>query len=358
VADKIHRYSCPGCGAALVFEPRAGALACPQCGRREEIPVSAEQVKAHSYEEYLRVRPERLARLGEQALEVQCGGCGATVTFTPPTVATRCAFCGAEVVAEPRAADPVLAPGAVLPFHVTQARATAAVKQWLAARWFAPGALARMARSEALSGVYLPFWSYDAYTVSHYTGRRGEHYWEEERFTDRDGQVRTRQVQRTRWFPAAGTVSRWFDDVLVSGTRALPEARLSALEPWDLARLAAYEPAYLAGFSAQRAQVEVPEAFERAKVRMAGVIDGDVRRDIGGDVQQVDHVATAYSAITFQQLLLPVWVSAYRFEGRVYQVMVNARTAEVQGERPWSVLKIALLVLLLVMLALLVAWLV
>ena len=357
MADKIHRYPCPGCGAELVFEPRAGALACPRCGRREEIPASAEQVKAHSYEEYLRVRPERLAPLAERALEIQCAGCGATVTFTPPTVATRCAFCGAEAVAPARAADPVLAPGAVLPFRVAQAQAAAAVKQWLASRWFAPGALARMARSDALSGVYLPFWSYDAYTVSHYTGRRGEHYWEEERFTDRDGQVRTRQVQRTRWLPAAGTVTRWFDDVLVSGTRALPQARLTALEPWDLAGLVAYEPAYLAGFSAQRAQLEVPEAFERAKGRMAQEIDGDARRDIGGDVQQVDQVATAYSAITFQQVLLPVWVSAYRFEGKVYQLMVNARTAEVQGERPWSAVKIALVVLLVVVLALLVAWL-
>ena len=358
MADKIHRYPCPGCGADLVFEPHAGALACPRCGRREEIPASAEQVKAHSYEEYLRVRPERLVRLAERAQEVQCSGCGATVTFTPPTVALRCAFCGADVVAEPRAADPVLAPGAVLPFGVTQAQATAAVKQWLASRWFAPSALARLARSDALGGVYLPFWSYDAYTVSHYTGRRGEHYWEEERFTDRDGQVRTRQVQRTRWLPAAGSVTRWFDDVLVSGTRALPEPRLTALEPWDLARLVPYEPAYLAGFSAQHAQLEVPEGFEHAKRRMAEIIDGDVRRDIGGDVQQVDQVATAYSAITFRQLLLPVWVSAYRFEGTVYQVMVNARTAEVQGERPWSLLKIALLVLLLVVLMLLVAWLV
>src|SRR3989442_577891 len=358
MADKIHRYPCPGCGAELVFEPRDGALACPHCGRREEIPASAEQVKVNSYEEYLRVRPERVDRLAEGALQIQCSGCGAAVIFTPPTVAMRCAFCGADVVAQPRTADPVLAPGAVLPFRVTRVQATAAVKRWLISRVFGPDALADMARGDALSGVYLPFWCYDAYTVSHYIGRRGEHYWETESYTDSRGQTQTRQVQRTRWYPASGTVARWFDDVLVAGTRALPEAKLIALEPWDLAQLVPYEPAYLAGFSAQRSQLDVPDAFEGARARMAETIDGDVRRDIGGDAQQVDHVATAYSAITFQQLLLPVWVSAYRFEGKVYQLMGNARTAEVQGERPWSLIKIGLTLVVLLALVLLIAWLV
>jgi hypothetical protein len=55
-------------------------------------------------------------------------------------------------------------------------------------------------------------------------------------------------------------------------------------------------------------------------------------------------VQTQYSAVTFKHLLLPVYVGAYRFQEKVYQVVVNGRTGEVQGERPYSVWKIALLV--------------
>jgi hypothetical protein len=40
-----------------------------------------------------------------------------------------------------------------------------------------------------------------------------------------------------------------------------------------------------------------------------------------------------------------VWLLAYRFHDKTYQVMVNAVTGEVQGERPYSVWKIVLLVL-------------
>ncbi len=52
---------------------------------------------------------------------------------------------------------------------------------------------------------------------------------------------------------------------------------------------------------------------------------------------------THYSAITFKHVLLPVYLAAYRFNDKVYQVMVNARTGEVIGDRPYSYWKIGLL---------------
>ena len=150
---------------------------------------------------------------------------------------------------------------------------------------------------------------------------------------------------RTAWSPAGGQVARRFDDVLVPATKSVNEARLNALEPWDLPALCAYDPEYLAGFKAQRYQVELPAGFEKAKQVMEGVITQDVRRDIGGDEQRIDHVDTATSNETFKHLLLPVWIGAYRFQGKVFQVVVNARTGEVQGERPYSAAKISLLVI-------------
>ena len=70
-----------------------------------------------------------------------------------------------------------------------------------------------------------------------------------------------------------------------------------------------------------------------------------VRNDIGGDEQMIESVATNYSGVTFKHLLLPVYAGAYRYNGKPYQIMVNGRTGEIQGERPYSFWKIALLVL-------------
>jgi hypothetical protein len=40
-------------------------------------------------------------------------------------------------------------------------------------------------------------------------------------------------------------------------------------------------------------------------------------------------------------MLLPVWIACYLHAGRTYQVLVNGRTGEVIGERPYSAAKIA-----------------
>ncbi|MEK6283656.1 MAG: TFIIB-type zinc ribbon-containing protein [Acidobacteriota bacterium] len=346
--QKIQRYPCPECGADLLYEPSDGFLSCPYCGHKEAIPTSAEQVEERSFEQYLQIRPEQLEQLARNALEVQCQSCGATVTFTPPEVARQCDFCGVQIVAQAKSADPILAPSGVLPFCTTQQQANVGLSKWLKSRWFAPSALKHFARPDSIHGVYLPFWTYDTNTTSHYTGERGEHYYVNQNYYERDSRgnqvQRTRRVRHTHWHSAAGTVTRWFDDVLVPATVSLAQNRLESLEPWDLAELQPYDPAFLSGFKAQRYQVDLAQGFERVKQVAAGVIHGDVRQDIGGDDQRIHNVTTHYSGITFKHLLLPVYAGAYRFNQKVYQIVVNGRTGEIQGDRPYSFWKIALFV--------------
>jgi ribosomal protein S27E len=333
----------------MEFDPQSGGMKCRFCGHTEAVTPSATTVSVHTLEEGLAETASVSGKsLGEGALQVTCNGCGSVVTFQPPEVAGICPFCAGAIVAEPKSADQLIAPDGVLPAKVPKERAQTLVREWLAARWFAPNALKRMAQQEGIAGVYLPFWDWAADTDSRYTGERGEHYWETEYFTETDDKGNTvqrqQQVQRTRWYPASGGVTRRFDNLLVAATRSVNESHLNALEPWDLESLCPYQPAWLAGFRAQRYQVELPEGFDKAKEKMAMVIDGDVRRDIGGDEQRVLNVDTATTNTTFRHLLLPVWIGAYRFKEKLYQVVVNARTGEVQGERPWSAAKVSLLV--------------
>jgi hypothetical protein len=337
----------------MVYEPGGTSMICPYCGRRAAIAVSDAVVEERPLEQYFNPRPDQLQVVAAGALEVPCARCGAVVTFVPPEVAGECAFCGAQIVAQPKAADPMVAPEGVLPFGIPPERARASIKEWLATRWFAPNALKTMARQESVGGVYLPFWTYDAETQSDYTGQRGEYYYVTETYTDRDAQgrtvTRTRQVRHTRWYPVSGRVARAFDDILIAATKGLPRKYLDALEPWDLESLQPYEPAYLSGFKAQRYQVGLEEGFVMARELMEQVIVQDVRRDIGGDEQQVGDVNTRFWDLTFKHLLLPVYLGAYHFNQKSYQVMVNARTGEVTGDRPYSWIKITLLVLFILM---------
>ena len=50
--------------------------------------------------------------------------------------------------------------------------------------------------------------------------------------------------------------------------------------------------------------------------------------------------------VHFKHVLLPVWLAAYKFRGQTYRFVVNGRTGRVQGERPWSAVKILIAVVL------------
>jgi len=103
-----------------------------------------------------------------------------------------------------------------------------------------------------------------------------------------------------------------------------------------------YADEYLSGFIAERYQVDLKQGWTRAAERMDEVIRGDVKRNIGGDHQRITTLQTQHSDITYKHILLPMWICSYRYRQKVYRFLVNARTGEVQGQRPWSWVKITL----------------
>lgn len=338
------KFPCPRCHANLAFCPENGVIACPYCGWKDQLPRDAAHIQEHSYEQYLHIEPANLKKLGEQALEVACGGCGAVVDFVPPDIAGTCSFCGAAIVAEPKQADPVVAPHAILPFRLSSNEASAAIRRWISSLWFAPNALKQFAFTKSVAGVYLPFWTYDSNTESFYRGERGDYYYVTETYYER-GIRKSRNVRHTRWSSSQGHVSRWFDDVIIPASISIPDKYLRALEPWDLGLLQEYDEKILAGFRAQRSQIDFKSAFSLAKQVMDQRIRTDVCRDIGGDEQRIHSLDTHYSAITFKHIMMPVYVGAFIFRGKTFQVVVNARTGEVQGGRPYSWIKIIFTVL-------------
>ncbi|HWY33491.1 MAG TPA: hypothetical protein VNX68_02520, partial [Nitrosopumilaceae archaeon] len=218
---------------------------------------------------------------------------------------------------------------------------------WVGSLWFAPNDLKSYASRthEKLNGMYLPYWTYDSDTSSDYTGERGVYYYVTESYTDDKGDTQTQEVQKVAWTFVSGYVSNKFDDVLVCASNALPDKLTRTLEPWDLPELVNYDDGFLSGFKTESYQVDVKSGFDVAKKVMEVEISKTVTKDIGGDLQRVNNINTKYDNITFKHILLPMWISAYRYSDKVYRFMINARTGEVQGERPYSAMKIFLFVL-------------
>lgn len=348
-ARSFQEFPCSKCGGKLEFNPKAGRLKCIYCSNEEDILQDKDDVQEISYDDFLATKKVKTVLLSETALEVACPSCRARVAFEPPDVAGKCPFCGTSIVSKGEKAHPVVEPGGVIPCKVTQKNAQTNVRKWLGNNWFLPTSLKELAQQEGMQGVYLPFWTYDTQTESDYTGSRGEYYYTTESYavTNSEGETEweTRQVQHTRWYPVAGHVSRFFDDILIPATKQLDDKQLKKLSGWNLQQLLPYSPSYLAGFKAQRYQVPLEMGLVKAKEEIRSQLNTTVSNDIGGDTQTVGSINTQHLNVTFKHIMLPVWISAYRYKNKQYRVMVNAQTGQVSGDRPYSKVKIAIAVI-------------
>jgi len=342
--EKLHKsFKCGNCAAKMEFVPGAEAQECPYCGHENPIPKSEEDIKELDFRTYL-------AKLSdsEQILEqltVRCDDCGAETTTEPNVTARECPFCGSHIISTASSSKHIK-PRSLLSFDITKEQGNQAFGRWISGLWFAPNCLKRIAgQGDKLAGVYVPYWTYDSDTTSFYRGQRGEHYWVTQHYTTRvNGKTvhRTRRVRKTRWYSASGTVWGSFDDVLILASDSLPRKYTEKLEPWDLPNLVPYKDEYLSGFKAESYHVDLADGFDQARAIMDVGIRTLVRRDIGGDEQRISSVRTQHDKVTFKHILLPIWISAYKYKKDTYRFLINGRTGEVQGERPWSWVKIAL----------------
>lgn len=347
-----HRFPCNQCGSDLRFDPASGDLQCDHCGNTQAIrgasPWTGQSIKELDFQQAL--RQELPSAEIELTRTTGCPNCGANFEFDPDVHSAECPFCATPVVTDTGDSRQIK-PRALLPFALTEDTARDAMNDWLGSLWFAPNGLQEYARKgRRMSGIYVPYWTYDADTKSTYSGERGDDYYET-RTRVVNGEHVQEQVVRTEWTHVRGRVRRFFDDVLVLASKSLPKKFTDALQPWDLAALEPYTPHYLAGFRAEAYQIDLAEGYHEAQAHMEAIITRDVRFDIGGDHQRIHNIDTDISDVTFKHILLPVWMAAYKYRGKTYRFVVNGRSGRVQGERPYSAWKIAFTVLFALLLA-------
>lgn len=350
----LSTFPCSSCGADLEYAPGTTVLTCKYCGSKTDIP----QIEVIVEELDFKSAVAQLDKTADhkESLTAHCNACHATVELAPNTTAQSCPFCGSRMVAT-GLSEKHIKPKSLLPFKIDRAAARTSFRTWLNSRWFAPNLLKRLASVEGdsnykdtsgLAGLYIPYWTYDSRAETDYSGQRGDYYYVTVPQTVMvNGKPTTRMVsqRRTRWTSVSGHVSNRFDDVLVVATTSLAADELSALGRWDLKSLVPYQDEYLSGYRAESYTIDLAGGFGLATQIMQSEIQATIRGDIGGDQQRISSMSPKFSDITYKHILLPVWVSAYRYNGKTFRFLVNARTGEVYGKRPYSAWKIAFAVL-------------
>jgi hypothetical protein len=276
---------------------------------------------------------------------LNCKNCGAVTNVPKDQLTVACDFCGSHNVNEEAHETRAIRPQAIAPFRVEKNKAIEAFRSWIGKGWFHPNDLKKVGDLDTLHAVYLPFWTYDAHTASSWSAMSGYHYYETETYTDSQGNRQTRQVQKTRWVPSSGYYEQFFDDVMVVASKGITQNRMERILPFELNRLVNYDPQYLLGKSAEVYALDVKEGFRVAD----GIMDEHIRREIvrriPGDTYRDLSISTRKDGVTFKHILLPIWIAAYIYAGKSFQVIVNGQTGKISGEKPLSAWKITLTIL-------------
>jgi ribosomal protein S27E len=344
-ADNIalarRKFECPACGAEAQWNPAKQALVCPFCGTESPGELVERdgrmQIVEHDLAAALRDAGESSRGWQGERIEVQCQSCRAVSVFDPSKISQRCEFCGSTALVPYEEAGETLRPESLLPMQVSESKARDTIRAWYGRQWLAPNGFAAKALTDTVKGLYLPYWTFDAAVDARWRAESGTYYYT---------RVNNRRVRQVRWSPASGELSHVFDDDLVCASLGVHANLLKAVEPFPTHDLVPYDAGFLSGWTVERYQMDIVAAAQRSRAQMDAAVRQLCADEIPGDTYRNLVVSSNYANQTFKHILVPVWLLSYVYRGTSYQVVVNGVTGKTAGERPWSWVKILLLVLL------------
>ncbi len=346
VEIKTENYICPNCGGSIKHDIHRNQFLCSFCGYEASIENFVDSIKEYDFNEY--EARESSVQPFQGLAAVSCKNCGAEIVFEEQETATVCPMCSSTQVATVKQHS-AIPPEGIIPFKIDKQSANLKFRKWVKSRWFAPNRFKTSYQEGGLSGNYIPFWTYDAEVTASYTGQGGKR----RTAKGEDGKEKT----VVDWFPTNGIVSESFDDIQVCASNKKGNEVISMVLPYDTVKqLKPYAPAYLSGHKAELYSIKATVGFETAKGIMKSKINtlamNEIRKTY--DEARIQTLTPKYSNVTYKHVLLPVWSSVFSYGGKLYRYAVNGESGKVSGERPYSSVKIAMLVLFL--LAVLVAF--
>ncbi len=346
ITEDSKTYPCEACGGELHFDIKSQKLKCQHCGNMHDLVEGEGYVSEKDLREALRmVRSGKVAHTAnflEDEKEIVCQNCGGHTTITGSLTAEKCPYCATPIQRDDVHDAPERLPvDGMLPFAVDGDEAKGLIEEWINGRWFAPSEFKRYSTAGSFTSVYMAYFTYDADTLTFYRGRRGDDY----TVTVGSGDNR-RTETRTRWTRVSGRVANSFDDVAVFANTGFEKKRIDKLEPWPTENAKPYSSEYVAGHLARTYDRDVEECLPEATSEMEAAIRNTVRRDIGGDRQDITSLNIDWRKMTYKHVLLPIWLLTVVYHQRPFQVYINGVTGEVHGQRPYSKVKIAIAVTL------------
>lgn len=328
-------YRCEKCGGGVSFDVAQGAVACGWCGHvsAPAQPAVGREARAEAFTDQAIATATQGWALHRR--ELHCDGCGVDLAVEDGDLAATCAFCGSSRVLLRDDVVQSLRPSALVPFKVQGTELAQRLRSWLGRGWIHPPDLAQGSILDEITGVYVPFWTFDALAHARWEAEVGTR---RTRTVYRNGRAVTQSYIHWSW--RSGKLVRTLPDYVQCGSARLHRPLLQQIGRFDLADLVTYRPELLAGFRAQSYDIGLTEAWDAARHRMREDVRAACTADTNSSHVRNMSVEADFDEEHWRYVLLPLYLGAYRFEGRIYHVLVNGQSGRISGQRPvvwWKV---------------------
>ena len=207
-----------------------------------------------------------------------------------------------------------MAPQSVIPFSISKDKAEQCFSDLMHRKHCLRRGVAD-SKLENITGIYLPFWTFDALTVSSFTA----YYY--------IGKLK-------KYF--TGTWNQFFDDNMIFASDKFFNPFMPKVQQYDFSGAVPYSPEYLAGIPAERYTVGLNDAWERSKKLMPEKIKGGIRRKYGF-FKFIESLTTNYYNVKFRYLLVPMYFAKYRYKKRTFPVVINGQTGKTFCDAPTTI---------------------
>lgn len=338
VKKSEEKKACANCGAELKYKPGSNQLDCDYCGYEEFIEESKSSLEELELKHYLDVVGNKAHT--ETISLLHCKNCGANQHVEENYKSLHCVYCGEPLILEDILDEGWILPGAVVPFQLDTKKARQIFKKWVRSKWFVPNKLKRASLDpEGVHGLYIPFWTFDCNLFAEYKGERGTYYYVTQTYSTSKGTKR-RRVRKTRWSSASGTVNGFIDDILINASEKKRRKIPSQISTWNLKALVPFNQKYLSGFVTEKYTISLKDGHHFSFQKAKEIAYSWIRKDIGGDTQRIHNTDIKISNETFKHILLPVYISSYKYSEKEYHFYINGQTGNIHGKYPISFWKV------------------
>ena len=264
-------------------------------------------------------------RQGHEWAEAQhhlmCQNCGADSLWPTGQRALRCPFCGSSQLIESQETVNLVDPQVIGPIEIDEKEAIKFAKNWLGKGWFTPDDLSTSVSNQktSLRPAYYPFWTFDGTLEMHWRC-----------------EVNEGSSDDPRWVSRSGVEYQMFDDMLVSGSKAISSKQTDKISPFKLKEVVEFKPEFLAGWPALTYDISLADATLSAREKVIHKFRGSMHRKIlpNRKKRNLSTGAHKWSGMTFKYVLLPLWVGTYQYKGQNYSILINGQSGKVSGQKP------------------------